>query len=314
VLRVCFPPILVLQGVIDYSLLADLDAPLFKPLLTGAFEAESDDSPASPSRTEVVRAQPSVVNLARTSEARASEARASETPSEYPSVSDMPMSRSASKSPVRESSKDPLLKSELIKTIDDSSNLRLLFNWRVAMQKLDQKVRNDGLIAVTADDVKRVKTYLNQLSFFVWPEDKAIAELWIKKSKINKALRLFINGARFTDEIRDMSKQLIARWDARDFAPAALEVEEDLDFLDSDSADGDDGPDSNTGNLVMRPTLSSLTAHLMRGIERYRNAKGNLTMRLLPSADKRRADVFGHNGLQVGEYAATTPSHGISRD
>ncbi|KAA8898965.1 PUA-like domain-containing protein, partial [Sphaerosporella brunnea] len=174
-----------------------------------------------------------------------------------------------------------------------------LYAWRHKIQKLHKMVQEQGLISVTSDHVKDLKRLLNDLAFFIFPDDKA--ESWIRESKINVALGLLKSGASFGDDIKDMASQILDRWNQRDFAPSALTVGSDLDLL-SDESDVEEADSANTGNLAVASSLSGLAAHLMRGIQRYRNTNGILTMRLLPNADKRQADVFGHNGLQVGDW------------
>jgi hypothetical protein len=178
------------------------------------------------------------------------------------------------------------------------------------MQTFHNKFEEKRYEAVTHDAIERLKRVLDNLAFFVWPQDKEEAKRWIQETKIHKALKYssIARGA-FGDDIRDMANLLTDRWNAEDFAPAALEVKDDLALLSD--VESEEEAEEEDNDVVNPPT--GLAAQLLQGINRSRNSRGYLTMRLLPTANKRSPAVFGHNGLQIGEYAPTIPMHSISK-
>jgi hypothetical protein len=234
--------------------------------------------------------------------------RASQAPSELLFTSRGPESPSVSMDSVK-SAAAPSSSNGRPRSIEDyPKELRPLYGWRYSMQILHKKVTEEkGVVSWKdwEDATWSLGRVLDGLATFAWPEDKAETERWIRETKIRKSIkRTLIDHLSFGDEIRDKAKLLISRWDAGDFAPAALEVQDDLALL-SDFEDEED-------NGITSP-LSGPAAQLLQGIDRYRNSGGYMTMRLLPTANKRSSAVFGHNGLQVGEYAPPIPMHSISQ-
>lgn len=174
----------------------------------------------------------------------------------------------------------------------------MLYNWRHAIQtKNKQLIRGDGgVYSLSHDDVDCLTNICRNLAVYDWPDDRDPAQS-IEVSGIKKAVAFLQKRKFYGDTLADMGTQLVTRWNNGDFDPAPI-VEEDL--LDSSSEEEEDEAD-----LQPQPqptTIPGLAAHLLQGIDRFRNSRGNWTMKLAPDADKRSADVFGSNGIALGTY------------
>ena len=167
---------------------------------------------------------------------------------------------------------------------------RLLF-WRRNIQKYDKKVKEQGADSLTMEDVTMMKQGLGSLAYLKFEDD---AMEWIDKTGILLALRLLANRVNFDDDTVGMATTLRQRWMEGNFNPGPISSEEP-DFSDSESQSE---PEEDERFM----SLNGLARALMRGILRYRNARGHMTMKLDPKGYQRRADVFGNNGLTVGEY------------
>lgn len=144
---------------------------------------------------------------------------------------------------------------------------------------------------------------LDGLAYYPWPPDEAQRKDYMTASGIGKAVRFLLKAAHYGDNISGMATKLQARWQAGDFEPKPVSGDNNLISDESDSED-----EARPANLQNTPTYGNgLVKHLMRGVSRYYNAKGTLTSKLDPSFRKQDADVFGHNGLTVGEYAHCPP-------
>jgi len=167
---------------------------------------------------------------------------------------------------------------------------RLLF-WRNKIQKCDKRIKEQGTGSLTMNDINELKQGLASLAYLKFEDD---AMEWIDKSSILVALRLLMNRKNFDDDTVDMATHLRQRWDDGNFNPGPLSSE----LQDVSDSEPDPEPAQNR-RLV---DVGGFAQTLLNGILRFRNAKGNLTMTLDPKGLKRRADIFGHNDLTVGEY------------
>ncbi|KAI5848115.1 PUA-like domain-containing protein [Tricharina praecox] len=165
---------------------------------------------------------------------------------------------------------------------------RLLF-WRRNFQNCDKKLREQGADSLTMEDLTMLKQGLDRLAYIKFEED---ALEWVDKTGILSALRLLTNRANFDDDTVEMATTLRQRWMEKNFNPGPISSKEEESASESESE----------AENIQPVSFGAFSQSLMHGILRYRNARGHMTMKLDPRGLKRRADVFGHNGLTVGDW------------
>ncbi|KAI5782752.1 PUA-like domain-containing protein [Geopyxis carbonaria] len=182
-----------------------------------------------------------------------------------------------------------------IHTTDLNPDQRRLMFLRHAMQKRIKKVNETGLDSFDDDDINLIKRTLTELSFDL------LNDIDYYGSQIGRVVKRLTSVAKFGDDISSMAKKLHERWKRGDYMPAPLGVEEEeLESTDDESELGDDGA-AGTGQVRAPPYRSEVARTLMKGITRDTGGK-RLVYKLTPGHPKRCADVFGNNGLKVGDW------------
>jgi len=186
--------------------------------------------------------------------------------------------------------------------IQKADPLKFQLLWfRTVIQRRKNAVEKHGLASLKDNDFKVLTKTLRELAFYSWPDDPTE---YLNSTGIGRAVKVLTRTAHYGDSVAELAKMLTDRWASGDFRPGAISTEDnDLISIDDDSESEDE-------HLQTRPSYGQgLVRHIMRGVIRYRNAKGNLTMKLDPEFRKRDSDIFGHNGLSVGEYVCSVHRH-----
>jgi len=156
----------------------------------------------------------------------------------------------------------------------------ILLSQRRVVQKMVKELEEEET-TLSYTHVDALKKVLGTLALVTFPDHATAPEL-IKDTKILKVLDMLTNATMFSDDVAEPAKCLRARWLANDYAPRAINIGDDID----DSEPNTDEP------------IKQLIKHLMRGI-RYTAS----SMKLQEGYPwKRSADIFGDNGLSVGDW------------
>ncbi|KAF8250833.1 hypothetical protein K440DRAFT_659085 [Wilcoxina mikolae CBS 423.85] len=165
--------------------------------------------------------------------------------------------------------------------------------YRYVIQKRKRAVVETGLASLKTEDFDVLTKTLGELAFYTWPDDPTD---YLESTRIDKAVKMLTNTTHYGDEVAELAKKLSDRWAAKDFRPGPISTEGN-DLISDDESESEDE------HLQTGPSYGQgLVRHIMQGVIRYRNARGNLTMKLDPRYRKRDFDIFGHNGLTIGDW------------
>ncbi|PWW72213.1 hypothetical protein C7212DRAFT_348078 [Tuber magnatum] len=172
---------------------------------------------------------------------------------------------------------------------DGTFKQRQLMKWRWAIQSRHHHAVMNGATAISTEDIIFLDTLLTTLSFYRWVGND------FNLTKIGRAVRYLTDETLFGDDLSNKAKILLERWDNSNFAPGPIE-----DLFDEDDFSSDDREDSDSADEGV--VGSATYRHVMRGIDVVTSANGRKTYMLDRRFDKRPADVFGANGLTVGDW------------
>ncbi|KAF8537673.1 PUA-like domain-containing protein [Trichophaea hybrida] len=168
-----------------------------------------------------------------------------------------------------------------------------LICYRYIIQKRRRAIEKSGLASLKTEDFDLLTKALGELAFYTWPDDPTD---YLESTRIDKAVKVLKNTTHYGDEVAELATKLSDRWAAKDFRPGPINIEGN-DLINDDESESEDE------NLQTGPSYGQgLVRHIMRGVIRYRNTRGNLTMKLDPRYRRRDFDIFGHNGLTIGEW------------
>jgi hypothetical protein len=174
------------------------------------------------------------------------------------------------------------LTNEVIKELMRTDpNYVALFKARSDVQRVMKKLEEDKTLSYThVDALKNVLGTLALLTF----SDLVKAPQIIQDTKILKVLEALTNATTFSDDVAEPAKCLRDRWAAGDYTAQAIKFEDEIDS----------GHDNEENEAVVQ----ELMQQLMRGIRVTTSS-----MKLQEGySGKRSANVFGHNGLSVGDW------------
>ena len=181
--------------------------------------------------------------------------------------------------------------------------VRDLIHCRHRLQQISSAATKGG--GLSQKDAPEAKRILDKLSTFPF-EGGSFNEI-----KIATAVRLLTKPEIFGDVLAGRATALREKWKAGHFSPEPFLDEEDQLVDSSDEEEETPGPEagrapprSGPGNTasLQRERVDECVARLMRGMTIGRGKTGTKVYRLDPHYTKRPADVFGHNGLRVGEW------------
>ncbi|RPA98407.1 hypothetical protein L873DRAFT_1043384 [Choiromyces venosus 120613-1] len=161
--------------------------------------------------------------------------------------------------------------------------------WRWYISKVCNKARESGATSIPTTEIVFLNTLLTTLSFYRWVDDDFTV------TKIGKAMKLLTDETLFGDDLSNRAKILLERWNSGNFTPGPIE-----DLFDGDYFSSDDGSDSDSADE--RVVANSIYRDVMRGINIVTTANGRKTYSLDRRFPKRDANVFGANGLTVGDW------------
>ncbi|CUS10143.1 unnamed protein product [Tuber aestivum] len=171
---------------------------------------------------------------------------------------------------------------------DGTFKQRQLMKWRWAIQHRHHHAATNGATAISTEDIVFLNTLLTTLSFYRWVGND------FNLTKIGRAVRYLADETLFGDDLSNRARILLERWDNGNFTPGPIEDLFDDDFSSETGEDSDSADEGVVGSAAYR--------HVMRGIDVVLSATGRKTYMLDRSFDKRSADVFGANGLAVGDW------------
>lgn len=171
-----------------------------------------------------------------------------------------------------------------------------IFFFRYRLQKIAKAAKKDGLSPTGALEIQQIFTKLSTLPWEPGMYDK---------SRIEKAVKL-VSGPQsiYGEKITKRAKELVRRWKAGEFSPRPFEDAED-EIDDSDDESFDDGPTTGVrpaASPSQREVVKDCVARLTQGMIITRGKSGTRQYKLDPRYNKKPADVFGHNGLNVGDW------------
>jgi len=182
--------------------------------------------------------------------------------------------------------------------------VRDLILCRHRLQKISTTATRDGL---SPKDALEARSILDKLSTFPF-EGEAY-----NNTKIAMAVKLMARPEIFGDIIAGRATALREKWKNGDFSPEPFPDDEDQ-LVDSSEEEEESETSTSEGERVprrhdpgyttpsQRERIDECVARLMRGIIIGRGNQGTKIYKLDPRYPKKPADVFGHNGLRVGDW------------
>jgi len=171
-----------------------------------------------------------------------------------------------------------------IENVEDPDLKRFLF-YRLLMQKYSQAVQQDKPPPDRASD-SDIRDILDNLATCRYQ-----GSAW-EESKIRQAPLMVIRAAngKFPDTAA-MARELYIRWEKKkDYAPAPLESSKHEEDIEDDSEDDSDASEDEIDDDHAR-------SQIMRNIVRSGHS-----WKIADHSKKRDAKVFGHNGLEPGQW------------
>lgn len=181
-----------------------------------------------------------------------------------------------------------------------SSSARDLILARHRLQALSQAALAGGL---SAEGTKEIQNTLNKLSTFPFEGSS------FRDSKISAAVKLVTKPEVFGDLIAGRAEALRQKWKSGDFSPEPFLDDEDQ-LVDSSNGEEYETSDTEAGasprvqdpGTSQRGAVGECVTRQLRGITIGKGKLGTKQYKLDPHYTKRPADVFGHNGLRVGDW------------
>lgn len=281
-----------MTDAVEYVEISGYDAEIPEAEISDEYmpDAEAEKAPKAEEKTPRTRTSILRMSTLRTSDKRPSPYnRASATPSETPTTaSEAPAGPNNAPAGPKKNTTDL----DAIRRKDPQKFM--LYWYRKVIQDRINKVRTQGLMSLEHSDIDVLGRVLKELAYCSFGADPSGL---LKETKLRVAVRKLINTAEYGDDISGMAKKLLDRWNLGDFEPGPIS-NDDIGLLEDD--DGDDDGEA-TSIKVPKALLD-----LLKGIIRFKSPGGRLTMKLDPNYPKRDCNIFGHNGLNVGEYVAYT--------
>ncbi|KAF8427743.1 PUA-like domain-containing protein [Tirmania nivea] len=156
-----------------------------------------------------------------------------------------------------------------------------LIHCRYRLQRVSKSAAQDGL---SPKDALETKSILDKLSTFPFEGNS------FNDTKIAAAVKLVTKPEVFGDIIARRATSLRGKWKSGDFSPEPFLDDEDQPI---DSSDDEEYETSGT---------EAERAPCCRGPENTTSSQGERIYTLDPRYTKKPADVFGHNGLRVGDW------------
>jgi len=177
-----------------------------------------------------------------------------------------------------------------------------LIRCRHRLQQISKVAMRDGL---SPNDALEIRGILDKLSTFPFEGDS------FSDIKIAAAVKFVTKPEIFGDLIARRATALREKWGGGDFSPAPFFDDED-ELVDSSDEEEEEEISGSEAERSPRPrgyTTASqrslvdecVTRHL-RGMIIGKGKKGMKIYKLDPHYTKKPADVFGHNGLRVGDW------------
>ena len=170
--------------------------------------------------------------------------------------------------------------------------------------RLQQIAKTAAQTGLSLHDALETRKILDKLSTFPFEESS------FDDIRIAAAVKFMTKPEIFGDLIARRAEALREKWKRGDFSPEPFLDDEDELVDSSDEEEEGSGSDvqverpPHPGNntIPLREIINECVARHLRGIIIGQGKKGSKVYRLDPTYHKKPADVFGHNGLRVGDW------------
>ncbi|KAH0606022.1 uncharacterized protein H6S33_004479 [Morchella sextelata] len=170
---------------------------------------------------------------------------------------------------------------------------RLLLYLRQCITNVEKAIRAEGPMTIGVREFATLRRVLSLASQAKFDDDG----LYYRVSEIGRAMSHLMKPDIYGADIAWTASKLCERWGRGEFAPGPVPSDEDFEFT-SDEEEGRASDDWDEDEVADDWEAGGL----MRGIKVTSSRTGGRTYSLDPAFPRRDAAVFGHNGLEVGDW------------